>query len=300
MKRTLLTAAALLVCASAHAAPLKVVTTTTYFADLVRRIGEDKVSAQAIAPPKFNVHFIQPKPSDVRKVAEADLYVHAGLDLEAWSDPLVEAAGQPRFFRQGERSLDMSAGIALLKQPAGPLSRAERDLHLFGTPHYVLGPENARIMARTVAEKLSEIDPANAAFYRENERRFTAELEERLSAWRALCAGCRGSEIFAHHDDVAYLTEHLGLECRHFLEPKPGVPPTPKHLESLERYASEHPVKAIAAASYHRSGPAEALSRRTGIPVVTIAQSVGEIDGTQDILSFYDTNIRALAEAVGR
>ena len=142
--------------------PLKIVTTQTIFADLVKQIGKDKVSVSAIASPKYNIHFIQPKPSDVRKVSQADLYVNAGLDLEAWSDPLLEAAGKPQLFRNGERNVDLSKGIKLLKIPDHPLSRAEGDIHLFGNPHFQMNPENAKIMVKVILEKLKEVDPGHA------------------------------------------------------------------------------------------------------------------------------------------
>ena len=103
--------------------PLNIVTTQTIFTDLVKQVGGDKVKVQAVASPKYNVHFIQPKPSDVRNVSQADLYVNAGLDLEAWSDPLLEAVGKPQLFRNGERNLDLSQGIRLLKVPDHPVTR---------------------------------------------------------------------------------------------------------------------------------------------------------------------------------
>src|SRR3989338_2215084 len=150
-----LTAFLILVSQPLHAAePLKVVATQALFADLVKEVGRESVDVYAVASPKFNVHFIQPRPSDVRKTAKADLYVNAGLDLEAWSDPLLEAAGNPSLFRGGERNLDLSKGVVLLKVPAGSLSRSEGDLHLFGNPNFHMNPENGRIMVRQIAEKL--------------------------------------------------------------------------------------------------------------------------------------------------
>src|SRR3990167_3518430 len=121
---------------SADSKPLNIVTTQAIFADLVQEIAGDKANVIAIASPKYNVHFIQPKPSDVRKVSKADLYVNAGLDLEAWSDPLLEAVGEPRLFRNREGNVDLSAGIRLLNVPDHPLTRAEGDVHAFGNPHF--------------------------------------------------------------------------------------------------------------------------------------------------------------------
>ncbi len=280
------------------AGPLKVVTTTTLFADLVRKIGGDRVDVKSVASPKFNVHFIQPKPSDVKNVSKADLYVFTGLDIEAWSDPLVEAAGKPDFFRGGTRSVDLSTGIRLLKVPTGPLSRALGDLHLFGNPHYHLNPENAKIMSRTLTEKLKEFDPTNASYYQANEDTFLAELDRRIGPWKSACARCAGKEVYAYHDEVEYLTDFLGLKSDKYLEPKPGIPPTPKHIQELENYAKTHEVKAILQTTYFPRAASEALAKRIGASVVTIAHNVGEVPEASDIFSLYEYNVKKIAEAL--
>lgn len=279
---------------AAHAAPLKVIATQTLFADLVRQIGKEKVEVKSVAPPKFNVHFIQPKPSDVRNVAAADLYVNAGLDLEAWSDPLVEAAGKPEFFRGGDRSLDLSQGLRLLNPPMGVLSRALGDLHIFGNPHYHMNPENAKIMAGTIVKKLQDIDSQNAAFYDENGKALIAKLDQKITEWKASCAGCAGKEIISYHADIAYVTDFLGLKAEQFLEPKPGIPPTPRHLEFLQSYAKSHNVIAIVMPTYYPQDAADALSKKVGVKVATICQNVGEVPGTDDVFSFFDYNFRQI------
>src|SRR3989338_7285028 len=197
---------------------LKVVTSTTLFADLVRQVGGDRVEVKPVASPKFNIHFIEPKPSDVRAVSKADLYVFAGLDLEAWSDPLVEAAGKTALFRGGARSLDLSQGIGLLKAPLGTLSRSEGDMHLFGNPHYQLGPQNAAVMTGTILAKLKEIDPLGTAVYEENQKRFLEKLDRKIPEWRAAGADWLGKEIYSYHDDIVYFTYFLGLRSELFLE----------------------------------------------------------------------------------
>ncbi len=278
-------------------AKLKIVATTTFNADFVKKIGGERVEVKSVASPKFNVHFIQPKPSDIRELSKADLYVNGGLDLEAWSDPLVEAAGRPEFFRGGAKSVDLSEGITLLKSPSGALSRSQGDQHLFGNPHYHLNPENAKIMSRTLTEKLKEADPADASVYQSNEDAFLAEMDRRIAAWRSSGASCAGKEIYAYHDEVAYLADFLGLVSDKYLEPKPGIPPTPKHIEELQAYAKSHEVKAILQTTYFPTAASEALGKRIGAPVVLIAHNVGELPGTQDIFSFYDTDIHKVIEA---
>jgi len=278
--------------------PLKIVTTQTIFADLVKQIGKDKVSVSAVASPKYNIHFIQPKPSDVRKVSQADLYVNTGLDLEAWSDPLLEAAGKPQLFRNGGRNVDLSQGIKLLKIPDHPLSRSEGDIHVFGNPHFQMNPENAKIMVKTILEKLKEVDPGNASFYEQNAQSFLAKLDQKISEWKNLCTDCRGKEIISYHDDIDYFADFLGLKAEQFLEPKPGIPPTPKHLTFLEDYAKNRQIKVIVLPTYFSRKEAQEFSKRIGANVITICQSEGELPGTDDFFSFFDYNFKQISEGM--
>ena len=277
--------------------PLKVVTTQAMYADIVRQIGKDKVDVKFVAPPKFNVHFIQPKPSDVRNVAHADLVVYTGLDLEEWWGPLLEAAGKPDFFPGRERSVDMSRGIKLLNVPDHPLSRAEGDIHLFGNPHIAMSPENVKIMAQTVLEKLKETDPTNAPYYEDNEKTFISQMDQKIAEWRRLCAGCKGQEIISYHKDIEYFADFLGIKVEQFLEPKPGIPPTPKHLEFLQEYVKSHNIKAIVMPTYFPHDAAEDLTKRIGGRVVTICQNLGEIPETETVFSFFDYNFKQISEA---
>ncbi len=281
---------------------LNIVTTQTIFADLVKQIGKDKVNVQAIASPKYNIHFIQPKPSDVRKVAKADLYINAGLDLEAWSDPLLEAVGSLKLFRNGTHNVDLSQGIKLLEIPDHPLSRAEGDIHAFGNPHFQMNPENAKVMAQTILKKLEEIDPSNTSYYENNAKAFFTKLEEKVAEWRTLCVHCKGKEIISYHEDIAYFADFLGLKVEQFLEPKPGIPPTPKHIRFLEEYAKANHITAVVRPTYYPQDAAQSLAGKIGGTVVTICQSVGEIPGTEDFFSFFDYNFKQISQAmpVGR
>jgi len=279
-------------------AKINIVATQTIFADLVKEVGGDKVNVSSIANPKYNIHFIQPRPSDVRKVAKADLYFNAGLDLEAWSDPLLEAAGNSRLFRHSPGNVDLSAGIRLLNVPDHVVTRAEGDIHLFGNPHFQMSPENARIMAGTILEKLKEVDPDDSSYYEANAQKFLSKLDAKIIEWKKLCANCRGKEIISYHEDIAYFADFLELKSKEFLEPKPGIPPTPKHLQFLENYIQTNHVKAIVLPTYYSHKEADKLAQRVGAKVVTICQGAGELPGTEDFFDFFDYNVKKIAEAL--
>ena len=276
------------------AASIKAVATLSTFADLVKEIGGDHVEVAHIAFPKFNPHFIQPRPSDVLKVKRADLFVHAGLDLELWRDPLLVAAGN-RYVRPGSRGdLDLSRGVALLEVPDRKQSRAEGDIHLFGNPHYWLDPANAKIMAANIADKLSEIDPANADDYYARLSLFHARIDRKTAEWLSRVEPYKGYELLGYHNQWPYLMHFLGLKMEYFLEPKPGVPPGPKHLEFLTEYAKSLKVYGLAQAVYFPDRAAKALSKRTGVAVVKLSQNVGDTPKVQDYISMLEYNVSQL------
>jgi zinc/manganese transport system substrate-binding protein len=213
---------------------MRVVTTLSTYADIANAIGGTRVSSEAIASPRFNPHFIEPRPSDVLRLKRADLFIHSGLDLEAWRGPLVDAAGSPGIRPGGARELDLSAGVQLLDIPTAPVTRAMGDIHLHGNPHYWLSPENGVIIARRIGEKLAAIDPASAEVYRRNTAAYIGRLEAAIQRWRALVAPLKGRPLVAYHDEWVYLTTFMGLTLERFLEPKPGIPPSPHQIEAIE------------------------------------------------------------------
>ncbi len=278
---------------------LKVVATMSTFADLAKTIGGEHVEVAYVASPKFNPHFIEPKPSDVVRVKHADLFVHAGLDLETWRGPLLDAAGNRAVMQGGERELDLSRGIALLEVPTHTVSRAEGDIHLFGNPHYWVDPENGRIMARTICEKLSAMDAAHAADYQAHLQQFLGRLNERMAAWRARLAPAQEQELIGYHNEWPYFMRFAGLRMEQFLEPKPGIPPTPQQLEFIQRYVKDHRVRAIVQSTYFPTQAAEVLAKRTGMKIVLLCQNVGEVPEASDYLAMVDYNVNALLKGVG-
>ena len=277
---------------------LKIVATTTTFASLVRAVGGDAVEVKSISLPKFNTHFFQPKFSDVRNVQKADLFVQAGLDHELWTDAILEAAGKPKLFRGAENNVQMSEGVTLLDVPESQLSRAEGDVHIFGNPHIWMSPENARIMAVHLLERLKKHNPENAARYEANAHAFLDELDKKIPEWREAASNVRGKEVVSYHKDIAYFADFMGFQANRFYEPKPGIPPTPKDLISLQNYMKEKNIKAIIQPVYYSREATDAIAKRVGAKVYIICQNAGEIPGTEDYVSLFDYNVKTISEAL--
>ena len=276
---------------------LKVVTTLSSYADIAKSVGGDAIEVFSIARPRFNPHFIEARPSDVFKLKQADLFIHSGLDLEAWREPLLDAAARSELRTGGLRELDLSKGILILEVPEKPLSRAEGDIHIFGNPHYWLDPRNGLIIAKAIAEKLAELDPSHTAKYQKNLEVFQGTLRAKIAEWNMKTANLHGKEVLGYHNEWVYLMQFLGLTMKEFVEPKPGIPPTPKHLEELEDMIQRRGIKALIQASFYSKDASEFLTEHTGIKAVTICQNAGELPECKDYISMIDFAVSKLTEA---
>ena len=280
--------------------PLKVVATLSSFEDLAKTIGGEHVAVSHIASPKFNPHFIEPKPSDIVKVKQATLLIHAGLDLELWRGPLLDAAGNMAVFPGQPGELDLSQGIPLLEVPAGPVSRSEGDIHLYGNPHYWVDPENAKIMAAAIERKLSELDPAHAEAYRSHRDAFLARLDAKLPEWRSRLKPYEGQELVGYHNEWPYLMRFAGLRMERFLEPKPGIPPTPKQIEFITQYMKSHQIRGIVQSTFFPAQAAGAVAKASGATVILLCQNVGELAQASDYLAMIDYDIDQLIRGLQR
>jgi ABC-type Zn uptake system ZnuABC Zn-binding protein ZnuA len=277
---------------------LKVVATTTTFASIVRSVGGDAVEVKSVSLPKFNTHFFQPKFSDVRNVQRADLFVQAGLDHELWTEAILEAAGKPKLFRGAENNIAMSEGLKLLEVPTGALSRSQGDVHIFGNPHIWMSPENARVMTLNLTDRLKKHNPENAAYYDQNSKAFIEKLDKKIAEWKAKAEWVRGKEVISYHKDIAYFADFMGFKAERFYEPKPGIPPTPKDLISLQNYMKEKGIKAMIQPVYYSREATESLAKKVGAKVYIICQNAGEIPGTDDYISLFDYNVKTITEAL--
>lgn len=278
-------------------AEIKVVATQTSLADLAERIGGDRVEVRSVASPRFNPHFIEPRPSDVLKVKRAELLVHTGLDLEPWRAPLVNAAGNVEVRPGGARELDASRGVPLLEIPDAGVTRALGDVHAFGNPHYLLSPRNGAIVAAAIAAKLTQLDPDGEAIYAENLRQFNTELSEAESRWQRAKASLANAAVVSYHKEWEYLFDYLGMRPVGYLEPKPGVPPAPRHILSVIGTGRAQAVRAVVQASYFPPDAGAEVARSIGAKHIILCQNVEELPECADYLQMIDYNIKQLISA---
>jgi zinc/manganese transport system substrate-binding protein len=283
--------------AGAARAELRVVASTPDVADITSQIGGDRVSVVTIAEGTQDAHRVPVKPSFVTRLNRADALVVQGLMLEETFVPaLLEAARNSRIMPGRPGYIDASLYVTPLEVPTSQ-SRVQGELHPLGNPHFHLDPVQGKLMARAIAEGLERVDPAGAAAYRDGLARFTALLDEKIAEWQALAAPLRGVKVVSYHQDLTYLADRYGFELVGTIEVKPGIPPTPGHLEELLGTMQRERVQLIVREVSYDPGLAQSLAERTGARVVDVSVLAGGL-GAQGYVASIEANLRSLVRAL--
>lgn len=304
LRRSVISVLALLpalVAGSPAYAQLKVVTSTTDLADIARSVGGAKVRVTHVSEGYQDPHFAEAKPSFVLQLRSADVFAFVGLDLEiGWMPLLVQGARNPKVAPGGSGHVDVSQAIDVLDRARTRVDRSQGDVHALGNPHYWLDPENGRRIARLFQQKFSALDPKNAAEYARNARTFEEKLNAAEREWQRDRAVIRGKPIVAYHTSWKYLAEYTGMNIVGFMEPKPGVPPSPSHLAGLILQMKRTGAKVIIMEPFYNRKDADFVASKTGATVVVLPPSVGglrdrKLDSYVDLLRH---NIHAVASAL--
>lgn len=283
----------------AHAATLKVVATTQDLESIAKEVGGDRVQTDSLAKGYQDPHAVEPKPSFILKLHSADLLIAVGRELEiGWLPALVNQARNPRIQPTGDRYLDASLTAHILEIPTGQITRAMGDVHPAGNPHYWLGPDNGRLIARAIQLKLSEISPGDAAYFAGRYADFDKRLTEAEKRWQAAMAPYKGVKVVTYHRSWPNFTEMFGLNVIGYVEPKPGIPPSPSHTLELQQEMKRQNVKLIIIEPYFDSKTPNAIGRDTGAQVVVLAPSVGGAKDVADYFQLFDYNINLVVNAI--
>jgi len=280
-------------------AKLNVVATTPDLGSLAHAVGGDKVSITTLARPNEDPHFVDAKPSFIVKLNKADVLVHGGAELEiGWLPPLLSGARNAKIVSAAVGDVRCCDGVQLLDVPSA-LDRSKGDIHAAGNPHYLTDPENAKIVAHHIADALSASDEANRKYYQDRASQFDAILDAKLKEWEAVMAPYKGQPVVSYHNSWPYFARRFGLKIDLFLEPKPGIPPSPAHLAEVISRMKEQGVKVIIVDPYQNRKSAETVARSTGAKVVDVAQFPGAFKGTEDdYIALMDRLVTSMAEAL--
>jgi ABC-type Zn uptake system ZnuABC Zn-binding protein ZnuA len=283
------------------AAPLKVVTTTEDLASLAREVGGDKVEVTGLAKGYQDPHFVDPKPSFILAVSRADLLIVIGRELEiGWLPPLINSSRNAKIQVGANGYLDASQNVKILEIPTGQITRAMGHVHPSGNPHYWLDPNNGRLMARAIRDKLIELDAADRALFSQRYDDFDKRLAAAEKQWDAVMAPYKGTKIVTYHRSWPNFMERWGLNVMGYVEPKPGIPPSPSHTLELIDEMKRQGVKLIVVEPYFDAKTPQSIANQVGGQVLQMAPSVGggatPKDATDYIKLFeYDINVLATA-----
>ena len=278
---------------------LNVITTTEDLASLAREVGGDRIAVESIARGYQDPHFVEAKPSFILKLQKADLLVVVGRELEiGWLPPLIQQSRNARVQVGAEGYLDASQGVRILEIPTGQVTRAMGDVHPLGNPHYWLDPENGRTIATSIASKLAQFRPNDRAYFEQRLAAFGAKLTEAQKRWLAQVAPYKGTKVVTYHRSFPNFADRFGLDIVGYVEPRPGIPPSPSHTLDLIQEMKRQNIKLILVEPYFDLKTPESIARATGAQVLIMPPSVGGIKDATDFFALFDYNVALLVNAI--
>jgi ABC-type Zn uptake system ZnuABC Zn-binding protein ZnuA len=285
--------------AGAEAKKLNVITATTDMAALVQEVGGDHINVESLAKGYQDPHFVEPKPSFLLKLRQADLLIVVGLQLEiGWLPPLITQSGNPRIQVSAPGYLDASQFAEILEIPTGVVTRAMGDVHPLGNPHYWLDPNNGRRIARGFAQKLGELDPADNAYFQQRFQDFDKRLTAAEQKWDGEMAPYRGRKLVTYHNSFPNFAKHFHLEVIGYVEPRPGIPPTPSHTIELIGLMKRENCKLVLVEPYFDLKTPNSIGAATGGKVVVYLPSVGGEKQVTTYFELFDYDIALITKAI--
>ena len=278
---------------------LNVVTTTEDLAAIAREVGGDRITVESIARGYQDPHFVEAKPSFILKLQKADLLIVVGRELEiGWLPPLIQQSRNAKVQVGAQGYLDASQRARILDIPTGQVTRAEGDVHPQGNPHYWLDPENGKAIAKEIADKLSELRPNDRATFDQRLTAFNGRVDDAEKRWLAAMQPYKGVKVVTYHRSFPNFAERFGLDIVGYVEPRPGIPPSPQHTLDLINDMKRQNVKLVLVEPYFDLKTPNSIGRETGAQVLVLPPSVGGVKEVTDYFALFDYDINLLVGAL--
>ena len=227
------------------------------------------------------------------------MLIVVGRELEiGWLPPLIQQSRNGKIQPGAPGYLDASLQAAILEIPTSQITRAMGDVHPLGNPHYWLDPENGKRIAKEIADKLSELRPNDRAFFQQQLESLTMRLDAAEKRWLAMMAPYKGTKIVTYHRSFPNFVERFGLEIIGYVEPRPGIPPTPQHTLDLINEMKRQNVKLVLVEPYFDLKTPNAIGRDTGAQVLVMPPSVGGTKDVTDYFKLFDYDVNLVVEAI--
>jgi len=302
MKSWIVIAAALglgMVTAVPARADLKVATSLTDLASVAQFVGGKHVTAQSLCKGYEDPHFVPAKPSLMKAIQNADVYISTGLELDGgWLPLVLPGSRNPKIQPGAKGFVDASQGVDVLEKPTGTVSRAEGDVHPLGNPHYYLDPKALEVVAGHLAEVFSGLDPANAADYAANAKQFSERMDASLEKWQKEMEPYKGASIVPYHRNFIYFADRFGLKLFSTVEPKPGIPPSPHYIADLAESMKKSGVTVIVYQPYYNADASNQVAQKAGGVAVEVPTEGGGVKGADDVFSKFDTLVSSIVGAL--
>ena len=316
--------------------PLRVVVTVPDLGSLAQEVGGDRVAVTVLAKGTEDPHFVDAKPSFIKVLSQADVYIQLGMDLEiGWAPTLLQQARNANVLPGAPGYVDASVAVEPLEVPSGTIDRSMGDIHVFGNPHYLLDPVRGLKVARLIRDRLMALQPASRGYFEERFSAFHQRLgsalvgqdlahkydveklallndhdqlqaflqaqgdAQRLAGWLGRLTNYAGTLAIGDHNQWPYFAQRFRLRVVAFLEPKPGIPPTTKHLQALVKRMQAQHIGLILASAYYDPRHARFLAQQTGAKIAEIANQVGAREGTDTYLQMVEYNVQQIIAALG-
>ncbi len=304
---------------------IQIVATLPNYSWIAKEIGKEKVEAKAIVLPDQDPHYVRPKPSFALMLQKADLFITTGLDLELWVPALLDKAGNKNILEGGKGYCIVAEGVPLEEVPK-TITRAAGDIHIYGNPHFYNSPVYLKIGAKNILEGLIRVDPENESFYKKNyeeliikfnENLYGKELlelidvekldsfllngnfweeikklnlEDKVGGWLQKAKPLNKIKVVNYHKMWVYFCKTFGMEISSYVEPKPGIPPSPKDVEKLINSIKLENVSLIFDTTYYREDQMKRISEATKIPYAIVPAFVGDM-GTKDYFDLIEKSL---------
>ena len=257
---------------------LKVVTTTTVIYDLVKNIGGDKVEVDYLSRGDQDVHFLEILPSYMMKLRKANLFFKIGFELELWSYQLVDGSRNSDLV-----IIDLSTAINAKEVPTAKVDASMGDIHPFGNPHYWMDPDNAKLMAYEIYDALAELSPRDDEYFKRNYDNYISTLDKKIIEWENKMLKLEQKQIVFFHAAWIYFADRFNVKIAGYVEPKPGIPPTPSHNAALIKLIERKNIKVIVMDVFYSDSAPNQIADITGVEVLKLPT---QVYGLEDVTSY--------------
>lgn len=259
---------------------IKIVASTSNIAAIAKAIGKNHVKVDVIVKAQQNPHSIQVLPSYMMKISRADIYLKVGLSLDYWADQIIDGSRNSDLI-----IVDCSENVESIDKPVGKVDPSKGHLHPMGNPHYMLNPRQAKVAAENIMHALIKKDPHSIEDFQSNYNSLIQELDGLSAKYEKYF---ESAVVISYHSTFNYLIKFTGIKVAGTIEPLPGIPPTPSHLNNLIKLIPKEKATLIIQEDFFEKKSSQFLENNTGIKTVVLSPFVKDITENSYVTYYHE------------